>query len=122
MIRRRPAPISRFFRAVLESACTCQLLKLVFFSGGLPRVMKGVMSSTAALRLVPALIRGHGDQRICMVLAIKNPVPLDSLQLFAAPIRVLDGDDSFQDGSYQLVVGAQTFTLVKSRGEYQSIT
>ena len=79
------------------------------------------MSSTEALRLVPALIRGHGEHRICMVLAIKNPVPFDSLQLFAGPIRVLDGDDSFQDGSYELVVGAQRFMLVKSRGEYQSI-
>jgi hypothetical protein len=121
MIRRRSAPVASS-ELFWEAPAHDNFLKLVSFSDGLPQIMKGVMSSTAALKLVPALIRGHGEHRICMVLAIKNPAPFDSLQLFGAPIRVLDGDDSFQDGSYELVVGAQTFTLVKSRGEYQSIT
>ena len=80
------------------------------------------MSSVEVLRLVPALIRGHGEHRICIVLAIKNSAPLDSNQLFKAPIRVLDAKDDFEDGSYELVAGAQTFSLVKSRGEYQIIT
>ena len=79
-------------------------------------------SSVEVLRLVPALIRGHGEHRICIVLAIKNVAPLDSNQLFKAPIRVLDAKDDFKDGSYELVVGAQAFSLVKSRGEYQIIT
>jgi hypothetical protein len=70
----------------------------------------------------PALIRGHGRQRICIVTAYKNRIPPGSgwSQLFRAPIKILDYKDDFEDGIYQLVLGAQVFAVIKNRGEYNS--
>lgn len=81
-----------------------------------------LMTSREALRR-PALIRGHGHQRICIVITFKNGATAGSGwdQVFKAPIKVLDGKDDFEDGAYELVLGAQVFTLTKNGGEYQEI-
>lgn len=73
--------------------------------------------------LRPALIRGYGRQRICIVIAFKNGNYGDPSweQLFTPPIRIRDGNDDFEDGHYELVLGAQIFQLTKSAGNYQEI-
>jgi hypothetical protein len=71
----------------------------------------------------PALIRGHGHARICIVSTSKNGATPDSgwHHLFRPPIKILDGNDAFEDGAYELVLGAQVFALNKDGGAYQEI-
>jgi hypothetical protein len=71
----------------------------------------------------PALIRGRGHARICIVSASKNGTTHHSSwhHLFRPPIKILDGYDDFEDGAYELVLGAQVFALDKNGGEYQEI-
>lgn len=73
--------------------------------------------------LRPALIRGQDRNRICIVAAFKNHARGDVgwERLFKPPIRVVDGNDDFEDGDYELVLGAQTFRLTKSSGKYHEI-
>ena len=71
----------------------------------------------------PALIRGCGHQRICFVITSKNgSAPGSGCQhLFKAPMKILDSEDDFKDGPYELVLGAQVFALTKKGGEYQEV-
>jgi len=71
----------------------------------------------------PALIRGHGHERICIVITFKNCATSGSAgdRLFRPPIKILDGKDDFEDGAYELVLGAQIFALTKNGGTYQEI-
>lgn len=82
-----------------------------------------LLSSNGELRR-PALIRGHGHQRICIVVTSKNGSTPGSGwdHLFRTPTKILDGKDDFEDGFYELVLGAQVFALTKNRGEYKEIT
>ena len=80
------------------------------------------MASNGELRR-PALIRGNGHERICIVATHKNNTTNSSGwdHLFRTPIKVLDGNDDFEDGVYELVLGAQVFALTKNLGEYRKI-
>ena len=72
----------------------------------------------------PALIRGHGHTRICFVTTFKNGATnnTNSYKLFRPPITILNPDDDFENGIYELVLGAQVFVLTKNGGEYQEIS
>lgn len=78
------------------------------------------MSPEREVVTMPALIRGQAQQRHCTVSAVRNP-DRESADLFKGPIKVLDEKDDFPDGTYQLVLGAQVFSLVKSTGNYRAI-
>ena len=81
------------------------------------------MSLLAELRR-PALIRGHGHERICIVITSKDGVAAEPArsQLFRPPIKIADSKDDFEDGNYELVLGAQVFALRKSGGNYKEIS
>jgi hypothetical protein len=80
------------------------------------------MSCLAGLRR-PALIRGYGHARLCIVITSKHCVAGEHGwdQLFRPPIKVLDNKDDFEDGNYELVLGAQVFELKKNEGHYAEI-
>ena len=58
-----------------------------------------------------------------MVMASKNSGSRNSGWglLFRPPIKILDDKDDFDDGDYELVLGAQIFRLRKIAGSYLEI-
>jgi len=63
-----------------------------------------------------ALLRGEGRERRCNASAVEQR---DRAHSYAAPpIQILDPDDNFPDGDYELVLGNQRFRMVKRDGKY----
>jgi len=75
---------------------------------------------TSQVFTFPALVRSRERERFCTVSAARNLEP-NSGQFFRSPIKILDPADDFPDGTYELVLGAQTFVLTKRGGKYQPI-
>jgi hypothetical protein len=79
------------------------------------------MSPDTKIVLRPAFIRGQGYGRFCTVSTVKaNDPTLPNLTPYRCPIKVQDKDD-FPDSNYELVLGAQTFVLKKTKGDYLPI-
>jgi hypothetical protein len=68
---------------------------------------------------VKALLRGEERERHCYVSVVKVPDP--TRHPYAAPIKILQPDDGFPDGNYEVVLeDDQTFRIFKRDGEYRS--
>ncbi|HST10899.1 MAG TPA: hypothetical protein VLL05_11025 [Terriglobales bacterium] len=77
------------------------------------------MTSLRESVVMPGVLRGEGHQRGCQVRAIKVTTPnAPSSPAYARPDPV-DLNDDFPDGEYELIVGEQTFRLVKRDGKYE---
>jgi hypothetical protein len=66
-----------------------------------------------------ALLRGEGRERTCRVSAIKVTNPSMPGGPAYAEIDILDPDDGFSDGNYELSIDRQVERLVKQDGKYK---
>jgi hypothetical protein len=68
---------------------------------------------------ITGTLQGGGYKRLCRLKAIKVTNPsMPGAPAYAKP-ELLDPDDDFPDGSYEIVVaGGQTFPLIKRDGVY----
>jgi hypothetical protein len=76
------------------------------------------MTSLKETVQVPGVLRGKGRERDCLVRAQKvtNPGPPADFA-YADPV-LLDPEDGFPDGDYEVQIGRQIFFPVKRNGEY----
>jgi hypothetical protein len=68
-----------------------------------------------------ATLQGEGRERTCRVSAVKVTNPLAPKLPGYVRVEILDPDDDFPDGNYELDVDGQTFRLVKRDGKYEGL-
>ena len=67
------------------------------------------------------LLKGEGNERKCRVSAVKTTHPLAPDSPGYSQIEILDPEDKFPDGNYELIVDAQSARLVKRNGNYEPL-
>jgi len=77
--------------------------------------------SKKELVVVPAVLKGEGKQRPCQVKAVKVTNPLAPDLPGYGRVEILDPEDDFPDGNYELDVDGQTFRRVKRDGKYEGL-
>jgi hypothetical protein len=69
-----------------------------------------------------ALLRGQGRERACRVSAIEvTNRSAPAHPAYTQPVVIHDPQDDFPEGDYELIVGEQTFRLLKRNDEYLGI-
>jgi hypothetical protein len=76
------------------------------------------MTSRRESVVVTGVLRGEKHQRTCRVRAMKVTNPSAPANPAYARPEILDLDDDFPDGNYELLVGEQALRLVKRGGKY----
>lgn len=72
--------------------------------------------------VVQSSLRGEGHERALFVSAVKVPNRSSPAHpTYKNPLVIYDRNDDLPDGNYELVLGGQTFRLVKYNGVYTSI-
>ncbi len=68
--------------------------------------------------VVTATLKGNEYERTCQVRAVKTTHPLAPASPGYSKVEILDPDDDFPDGSYELDVDGQVFRGTKLDGKY----
>jgi hypothetical protein len=68
---------------------------------------------------LPAALKGEGKKRVCKVSAVKTTHPLATNVPGYSRIEILDSEDDYPDGNYELDVDGQIFRGVKRDKKYQ---
>ena len=78
------------------------------------------MASKRKVVVVNGALQGGGNKRICQVRAVSVTNPsIPGGPAYTKP-ELLDPDDDFPDGSYEIVLaGGQVFPLIKRDGVYE---
>jgi len=76
------------------------------------------MTSRRESVVVTGVLRGEGHQRGCQVGAIKVTNPSAPANPAYTRPELIDFEDDFPNGNYELLVGEQSFRLVKRSGKY----
>ena len=58
----------------------------------------------------PAVLNGEGHKRTCQVSAVKTTHPLAPASPGYSQIQILDPEDDFPDGNYELTVDGREFS------------